>query len=322
MWIWAAISAVVAALALIATLIWRMRDKSSPLIEYSISRSTPVRVEKEMIGAFTLKVRCKAKIAEDVTVHLVNNNTPIQLQDPNVPTGLKYEFESEENNNARIFLPNFQVGDDLSFTLVARGSYVPQVMQVVIRSPKLIRTKQINETSAPQFYRELLVPLLTGVSLALAFVASGTLFHQKDSSNPASNHELSPEAIPSVRNVPKVVLTEAASDAGIDALVTFYAQSVDPFYYTAGDIAVSRASTQSDQEKEKYKQFLTLVLNRALRMAPESKAKLLYSRAKIEAQLNQIAEAKGDINASESIDPKPIKEMVASDTKLNPLIKP
>ncbi len=322
MWIWGAISAVATAVALIATLVWRLRDKSSPLIEYSISRSTPVKIDREMIGAFTLKVRCKAKIAEDVTVHLSNNHSPIHLQDPQVPTGLKYEFESEENGNARIFLPNFQVGDDLSFTLVARGYYVPQVMQVVIRSPKLIRTKQINETSAPPFYRELLVPLLTGACLGLALVTSGSLLRQKVSSNQASNHEPSPEAIPSSRNVPKVILTEAASDAGIDSLVTFYAQSVDPFYYTAGDVAVSRASTQRDQEKAKYKQFLTLVLNRALRMAPESKAKLFYSRAKIEAQLNQIAEAKADINASESIDPKPIKEMVASDTKLNSLIKP
>jgi len=310
---WVAISALVPAIALIAAWAWRRRDKSIALIEYSIGRSTPIKVGSEMIGAFILKVRCKARIAEDVTVYLTTGHAPIELQEADVPTGLQYTF-SKEDEHAHIFIPNFQVGDDLDFVLQSRGYFVPQVMKVVIRAPKEVRIRQIG-TEVGLFARAKYMPFLIIVAGMLAIVGMVCTFVL------IRTRMVIP--FDTARDVTRVVQVESAADAGLDSLVTEYIRSSDPQYYSAADIAISRTNIEkSSLEQEKYRKFLSLVLQRAQGISAESKAHLFYGRSKIEAEMGKFPEATVDLQASKNLDPRWIDEKIAEDPVMRSLPKP
>lgn len=244
-----------------------------PSLIYTTKDTIPTQIPEmhEFLASYRLDVRNESrKKAEEISLHLRAGTGSLELKDYSVPAGIEL-VQDPEGDGIKILLPYLKPKDTVGLQLVARGSYLPNDLNVSISSPNKIATKRVLDIEARNPFFRFTFRAFFGVLVLLLAFDIGMWRGQADSQ--ASKRAPTPTLVLDQR----MVTVAAAANSGLPNLVSTLASSPDLTYFEAGDIAYSQAaSSASPAVVDKYRQFISFTLSSAPGMLPQSEANLYY----------------------------------------------
>jgi len=250
-----------------------------PRVIYSVKDAVPIGLEDKSVGAYVFSLKNTSKrTVKDVECHLEGSRLT-KLRDGGIatPQGMKYTVEERENNLV-ISIPFLNSSDTLTATIIAEGKWVPPRLSAAVRSAsdlKIVKTESIENDR-----RRGLLSQISSMSFlaAIASVAAVSL-----------------TAYGSFEDTPVDVLTFAAATADLPHLAEIYATSESLHYSSQGDLVCALATSAAQPaEIEKYRKFLSIVLQSASGMLGRSQANLYYCRGKLDLLVKDNPGAKQD----------------------------
>lgn len=293
-----------------------IKNSGSNLI-YSTNGAIPVRLPEKFdsVAAYELRVRNGSrKKAEDLTLHLRAGSAQLQIADYSAPAGLQLQ-EHPDGSGIKVPLEYLKPKDCLSLRVVAKGSYVPETLDVDISSPNKISVKRVEDLDAPRpLLRFTYIGLVAAMVILLAFdvgkVTGGAELSERQSP---------PPFVPDT----KMLLVSAAADSKLPGLASVLAGASDLTFYEAGDLAYSQATTTTRPEEiDRYRKFISLALGTEPSMANESQANLFYCLGKLDLLRPDEQSAISDFKTGISKSKSTIQSRAKSDPQIqNFLIK-
>ena len=168
-----------------------------------------------------------------------------------------------------VSIPFLKPKDEFSITAITESAiYIPPKPDVSIRSPEVFKLVNEDNIKKAKPYELLFVPaIIAGLAVGIA-LSSGFLYFQPFTEQ-------------------SVILTVAATTAGLPNLAAQYAFHKDGYYYTSAALAYSLAKESPKlEEQNKYRMFLLKVIESAEGMSSPSECALHFYLGKIEQLLN------------------------------------
>jgi hypothetical protein len=268
-----------------------------PKISYSVKEAVDIDLgDNKHVGAYVVSVLNKSKrVVKELTCHVEAG--PAKLRSGGVATSQGLQVDIQESDTCLSFsIPYLKTDERLEMTVVAEGMYIPRKPEVAIRSPHdidIVGEGSVRQSSVSvRFAIAGIVAALVGL---LVQAGVGGRLGKLDQLDQRDN------------------LTFAASVSGLPKLAEIYATApTDLRYFSQGDLAYALAVAASDRsEIEKYRKLLSVTLEGPATMETMSRAKLYYSKGKIDLLLGDKDNAVRDFREAISLD----KSMIAEKSK-------
>ncbi|WP_114783856.1 hypothetical protein [Vibrio tetraodonis] len=265
--------------------------KIKPKLSYSIKESIPITLNDNKIGANVIEVHNpSSKTVKNITIRIKSLGVDIKNSGVNSTTGLDYDID-ELGDSIEVKIPFLKFKDYVSITTIMEDRFhIPNKPEVTIRSPDQFKSilESKEDTSIVKRFDSAMVPatvaaMVVGLSLSISSNGIYTLM--------------------SARIDQSTQLTLAATKVDFPQLVSRYSTGNDFTYYTQGPYIYSLVMNSHTQEEvQKYYDFLGLVVQHASRINSSSKAALEFFIGRVSLVMGNESNAKSWFSASMNTD--------------------